>query len=86
MEVSIKANSIITTVKINNMDIINSYIQHENKEVFINQLLENGYNVSKCLQPIISRCGCCEQINELTESMQILTCFVIHHIQCHLFI
>ena len=71
MEVSIKVNDIITTININNMSIIDSYIEHENKEVFINQLLENGYNVSKCLQPIISRCGCCEQINELTESMQI---------------
>tara|TARA_Y100000389_G_scaffold185857_1_gene205650 strand:- start:569 stop:1795 length:1227 start_codon:yes stop_codon:yes gene_type:complete len=75
MDISITVNGRVTTLKIENTSIIDSFSQSDTKEDFIKHLIENGYAVSKCLNPIINSCGTCNQIigemKELTESMQI---------------
>jgi len=71
MDLSITVNGLVTTITVENTSVIDTYLQCDNKGVFINNLIESGFAISKCLRPMITTCGCCDQINELTESMQI---------------
>jgi hypothetical protein len=71
MDLSITVNGQVTTINVKNTSIIDAYLRCEDKGVFIKNLIESGFAVSNCLHPMISTCGCCNQINELTESMQI---------------
>jgi hypothetical protein len=74
MDISITLNDQQTIIKIENSRIIESYLQSEHKGEYIKKLLENGFNISKCLT-FTDKCECCEELNGridgLTESMQI---------------
>jgi len=70
MELSIICNDQVVSINITNQDIIDVYLQSENKGEFIKQLLDNGFTIGKCLHPIVTTCGCCHKIDELSNLME----------------
>jgi len=71
MDISITINGQVHSTRITNQPVIDSYEVAENKDLFIKQIIENGFAMSKCITPIINSCGCCDKIDGLTESMEI---------------
>ena len=70
MDLIITYNDESHHITINDTTIIDSYIQQEDKGVFIKQLIKTGYVVSSHIIPIKTKCGCCDKIDELTTSME----------------
>ena len=69
MDILITIQDNVYKTTIDNQELINIYLQNENKDNYIKQLIENGFQLSKCY-PLISNCGCCHKIDELSELME----------------
>ena len=65
MEVRVTVNDVITTTMIDEINLIDKYLNTENKEELIKQFLQNGYSLSLCLPAIVKNCGCCHKIDDL---------------------
>ena len=69
MIISVSYNDELHEITINEPSLLDSFLQQDDKGLFIKQLLMTGYSVSKCIQPS-SSCGCCYKIDELSLLMK----------------
>ena len=67
MEVRVTVNDVITTTMIDEINLIDKYLNTENKEALIKQFLQNGYSLSLFLPSIVENCGYCRKIDDLKE-------------------
>ena len=70
MDVTVMYNQETYKLTIDDTSIIESYIQQEDKGVYIKHLLKTGYAVNSCITPITTTCGCCDKIDQLTTAME----------------
>ena len=70
MDLIITYNDESHHITINDTTIIDSYIQQEDKGIYIKHLLKTGYAVNSCITPITTTCGCCDKIDQLTTAME----------------
>ena len=69
MIISVSYNDELHEITINEPSLLDSFLQQDDKGLFIKQLLMTGFSVSKCVQPS-SSCGCCYKIDELSLLMK----------------
>ena len=64
MELSINCNGQRIHRNITNKSFIDNYLLNKDKEEFIKFILNTGFSISKCLNPITTPCSCCDKIDE----------------------
>ena len=70
MELSINCNGQRIQCNITNKEFIDNYLLNKDKEEFIKFILNTGFSISKCLNPITTPCSCCDKIDELSLLME----------------